>query len=304
MKFRGSTGIVFAVLAGISYAFMSIVVKLNFNMGYSPYGLLFYQFLLVSIVLWLLAVPDLRKIEIRKIKKREIIDLSLVGVFLGIMTLTYFFALEIIPVSLAIVIFFLYPVLVPIFKLVFEQVKPHLFVIISLILTFSGVLLGSALTSETLKNISTLGIVLSLASAVSFALFIYYYDRPSYSLPSLLSTAIVVTAATVFVAFFYPFFPIHHAIDGKFLLGSLFVGVLAQLFPVLFLQFAIRRIGSVLVSIIQTGELPLTMFLAFLFFHEQIQPIQMIGIALIVTGIVYSNIKGRMLMKLESKSVH
>jgi drug/metabolite transporter (DMT)-like permease len=299
MKVRGTMGIIFAAMGAISYAFMSIAVKLTFNYGYSAYGLLFFQFLLVSILLAALAIPDIRKTEFRKIKIRELVDLSIVGIFLGIMTLTYFFAIEIIPVSLAIVLFFLYPVLIPIFKLVFEREKPPLFVVISLILTFSGVLLGASLTSETLRNISMLGIVLSLCSAVSFALFVYYYDRPTYTLPTLLSTAIVVSTSTIFIALFFPFFPIHHAIDGKFLLCSLIVGILAQLFPVLFLQLAIRRIGAVMVSIIQTGELPLTMFMALLFFQEHMKPVQIVGIILIVAGILYSNVKGRMPEKLE-----
>jgi drug/metabolite transporter (DMT)-like permease len=160
-------------------------------------------------------------------------------------------------------------------------------------MTFGGVLLGASLTGEELRNISVQGIVLGLASAVSFALFIYYYDRPVYTLPSYLSTAVVVSASTVFLALFFPFFPIEHPIDGRFLSFSLLVGVLAQLVPVLFLQFAIRRIGSVLASIIQTSELPLTIALAFLFFQEPIKPIQIVGIILIVSGIVYSNLKGR-----------
>jgi drug/metabolite transporter (DMT)-like permease len=102
-----------------------------------------------------------------------------------------------------------------------------------------------------------------------------------------------VSASTVFFAVFFPFFPIEHPIDSKFLLFSLLVGVMAQLVPVLFLQFAIRRIGSVLASIIQTSELPLTITLAFLFFREPVKPIQIMGILLIVSGIVYSNLKGR-----------
>jgi drug/metabolite transporter (DMT)-like permease len=293
MMSQGSLGILYTTIVAVSYAFMSIFAKLIYQYGYSPYGLILFQFLIVTVIMWGIAVPDIRKTEMRKIRKREWVDLSVVGAFWGMMTMSYFFALEMLPVSLAIVLYFLYPVLVPILKLVFERQKPAMYVIISLVMTFGGVLLGASLTGEELQNISVQGIVLGLASAVSFALFIYYYDRPVYTLPSYLSTAVVVSASTVFLALFFPFFPIEHPIDGRFLSFSLLVGVLAQLVPVLFLQFAIRRIGSVLASIIQTSELPLTITLAFLFFQEPIKPIQILGIILIVSGIVYSNLKGR-----------
>jgi drug/metabolite transporter (DMT)-like permease len=293
MKSQRSLGILYTTIVAVSYAFMSIFAKLIYTYGYSPYGLILFQFLIVTVMMWVIAVPDIRKTELRKVRKREWIDLSVVGAFWGMMTMSYFFALEMLPVSLAIVLYFLYPVLVPIFKLVFEKQKPAMYVIISLVMTFGGVLLGASLTGEELQNVSVQGIVLGLASAVSFALFIYYYDRPVYTLPSYLSTAVVVSASTVFLALFIPFFPIEHPIDGRFLSFSLLVGILAQLVPVLFLQFAIRRIGSVLASIIQTSELPLTITLAFLFFQEPIKPIQIVGIILIVSGIVYSNLKGR-----------
>lgn len=302
MKTQGSIGVLCAAVVAVSFAVMSIAVKWIFNYGYSSYGLLLFQFLLVTVLLWVIAVPDIRKTDLRKVRTREWIDLTVVGAFLGIMTMTYFFAVEIIPVSLAIVIFFLYPVLVPILKLILEKQKPAVYVIVALVMTFGGVVLGASVTGESLQDVDPSGIVLSFVSAISFALFIYYYDRPGYTLPPFLSTAAVVSSSTVFVALFFPFFPIGHAIDGKFLGFSLMVGVLAQFIPVLFVQFAIRRIGSVLVSIIQTGELPLTILLAFLVFQEPIQPLQIAGIILIVAGIVYSNVKGRLQSPLESKN--
>lgn len=293
MKPQGSLGILFATIVAVSYAFMSNVAKLIYNYGYSPYGLILFQFLIVTALMWVIAIPDIRKTNIRGIRRREWMDLLIVGAFWGTMTMSYFFALDLLPVSLTIVLYFLYPVLVPILKLVFEKQKPAMYVIVSLVMTFGGVLLGAALTGEALQRVSTQGIVLGLLSAVAFALFIYYYDRPGYTLPSYLSTAVVMSATTLFIAVFFPFFPIEHAVDGRFLSLSLLVGVLAQLVPVLFLQLAIRRIGAVLASIIQTSELPLTILLALLIFQEPIRPIQIVGIALIVAGIVYSNVKSR-----------
>ncbi|MEH7255388.1 DMT family transporter [Neobacillus niacini] len=303
MKSNGYQGFVCAAIAAVSFAFMSTIVKFTINLGYSPYGLLLFQFLLVTVLLWCLAVPDIRKTDLSIVRKREWVDLAIIGAFLSIMTMAYFFAVEIIPLSLAIVLFFLYPILVSVLKLVIDRKKPALYVVISLVLTFTGVLLGTSITGETMKNASVLGIILSIISAIAFALFIYYYDRPVYTLPTYLSTAVVVSAALVFIALCFPFFRINHAIDGQFLLLSLIVGVLAQLFPVLFLQLAIRRIGSVLTSIIQNVELPLTIILAFLFFKEPIQPVQVAGIILIITGIVYSNVKERTQPPVERKSV-
>lgn len=159
------------IITGISYGLNPLFGMPLMSKGAEVKSILFFRYGIAVVILGAVLLCDKQSF---KITWRQAGILLILGLLYTASSVTLFEAYKYIPSGLATTLVFLYPVLVALI-MVFLRVVPSWQVWLAIAATFVGVIIMTQ--SDATQQINPLGVVLSIGSALVYALFIVIINR-------------------------------------------------------------------------------------------------------------------------------
>lgn len=296
-------GIGLTILSAFSFGSGALFAKPVYALGVGWHVLMAWRFLVGALLgwAWLLMRRDDRA-SLRRLRRRDVGIAIALGVLYTGNSATYFAGLETVSASLAALIVYVYPAIVAVIALQVGQPLHGRRAWGALALALVGVALAVGNIDTTARPPLT-GLVLIAASPVIYSVWIVLSARLSGEARSgagadagggvdPLPAGVVMlsaTAATYWLsalALRQPALP--DAIPDGAWFGLIGIGLVSTFIAVLAFYAGAHRIGAARASLVSTVEPIWTITLAGLLFAEALGPLQLLGGALILTGVVLS----------------
>ena len=217
------------------------------------------------------------------LSRRAVPMLAISGGAFALQSLFYLQAIHFIPVSLAVLLFYLFPIMVVFITWALGDERLTRVRVLGALVAFAGLALALDVQGS---GISWLGVGLGAAAALSLAINIVGAARMMRTAPAMTVTfnMLLVAAAAYCAALAATGGPIwpNSAAGWAVFLGVIVTGPLAQMC----FYAALTFIGGSRASIIMNGEPITTTALALLILGETLAPVQVMG-ALLVIGAIF-----------------
>ena len=274
------------IITGITYGLNPLFAVPLMKNGASIESILFFRY---GFAVLLLGGFLLLSRQSLKISGKQAGILFLLGLLYTGSSLFLFEAYHYIASGLATTLIFLYPVLVAII-MVFLRVVPSWPVWLSIAATFAGVIIMTQ--SDSSQEINPIGVLLSLASATVYALFIVIINR-SKAINSISNSLLTFYALTVGAFIFlgkilFSDGGITTGIEGYMAWGNLIgLALLPTIVSTATLAIATRNIGATKASVLGVFEPITAILVGTLVFGEALTTNIIIGILLSMTAVTF-----------------
>jgi drug/metabolite transporter (DMT)-like permease len=302
MDRRRLLGVALAVASACGYGSGALFAKSVYGAGLDWLALLFWRFLIAGLLVWAWALldGDSRR-ALRALSRRRVLALLGLGAFFVGNAGTYYGALQYVSASLAALIVYVYPALVAVLSIRWGHGLHGRRPWLALALVSTGVAL-------TIGGIETradpLGIVLIVASPVIYSVYIILAarlagerrgetaesrtgggaeTRPAVA-ASLMITGTFAVVAVLAVLAGEPVLP--GQVPGEAWLGLGGIAIFSTALAISAFYAATSRIGAAQTALVSTVEPVWTITLATLFFDETLAPLQLVGGAFVIGGVV------------------
>lgn len=278
------------MLSAITFGFAFTLGPMTYGEGGSnPTTLTFLRNVLsLPVLLFILLI---KKIPI-SVTKKEFVSLSILGgIGNAVTTLMLFISFALIDVGIATTIHFIYPVFVTLGCVIFYKEKLGLQKIIALLIATSGIacFFFGVDMSAGFSGGTFLGLVLAIASGVTYAFYIIYMDKSGLkNQPVFKITFYVALMSSIAMG-------IYGTAVGELTLAtlttkawfiSLAFSLLCTVVALSLLQIGIKHVGASTAAILTTFE-PITSIICGVFLlGESVTFIKVIACILIMTGVV------------------
>lgn len=218
-----------------------------------------------------------------RVSAKQLLSLFILGgVLYTLQATTYFNAVRFIPASLAALLLYLYPVFVAILSFFVNKERLTTRIVVSIAISLGGIALVLGTPSG---EISIVGVLLAVAAAIIYSVYILLGDRVTANLPPVVTSGFVTLFALVSFSVYgvstnsldFTFAPM----AWLYVLGvALFSTVLS-----IFTFFAgMRLIGPTKASIMSMVEPVVTTVFSVLLLSDRITPLQIIGGSIVIIG--------------------
>jgi drug/metabolite transporter (DMT)-like permease len=280
-------GVAAAFAAATVYAATTILAALSYRAGGNPQTLLASRFLVTALAVGLTAAALGRSFRV----PRTLWPALLLGGF-GLMGMSagYIGSVDFIPVSLAALLFYVFPLLVATASAVVDRQPLRPVALLAYLLAFGGLALALGPSFEALD---WRGIALALGGAAGAAVMFLGTRRLTRSLDAAVATTLLsLVAGALAVALLYgtggPRFP--GGGSGPWLLAALCLAFVLAL--VLHVE-AIRSAGPARVAMIFNFEPALTVLIAALWLGESLSWPQLGGVGLVLAALILAALPAR-----------
>lgn len=298
-------GLLLIVLAATGYSFFAIFTKVIYQNGLSqPLDILVWRFVLAAPIMW--GVIGLRgqitsspaflqtgegsqKNESHE-KRAALLGM---GLLFGVVALAAFFALERLPVSLYTVLIYTYPAMVAMMSLFLgERLTAAGWAALGL--TLVGVVLTVPDIFNGFSDIDPVGVVLVLTNAILYALYIVLSGRILRGHQDLTrASAWSITGSLVFSLLVLIVRGAAVPQNVGAIGGLLALASVSTVIPIVAFYAGMHRLGAARASILSMIEPVLTLVWAALFLGEALEPIKLLGAALILGSVVLLQLPAR-----------
>lgn len=302
-----AVGVVLTVVSACAFGSGALFAKPVYAAGVGWHVLMAWRFGIGAVLawLWVLAQPA-RRASVRRLPRRAMAASLALGVLYTGNSSTYFAGLETVSASLAALIVYIYPALVAVISLQVGQPLRGRRAWAALGLALAGVALAvGAPSTTTAPPIS--GLLLMIASPVICSVWIVLAARLSgedredvgresgSGVDPIAAGAVMLTAtaATFWVTALAVGRPVLPAqVPSAAWFGIAGVGIVSTFIAVQAFYAGAHRIGAARASLVSTVEPIWTIALAGLLFGESLGPVQLLGGACIIGGVVLSQTGG------------
>lgn len=285
---QGIIGEIAVLLSAVCFAMTSILFKTAYTLDLSPVQILALQSWIASSLLLLYGLFFNRKIFF--ISKRNSLLLVLQGLVGSLGTsILYAYALFFLPVSMATLLLYLYPVLVMGAGVVFLHKKVGLKETIALLLTLAGTTLASGIFSG-VNGVPLVGVLLGIASAIAYTSFNLIGEVALQEVSPFTAMCYSQWFSSLGLMLYLRgnLFQIPWSSPEVWKIG-IALATIASIFPFYLIMFGIKKIGSDRAAILSTFELPIAFILAALILREIPSLVQWAGGGFVLAGIILLN---------------
>ena len=282
-------GIALVLAAAALLSFKGIFIKLAYAEEVGVVALLWLRFAMALPFFWAFALWRLGPAGIVRIERRDFLA-ALIG---GGLTswgawMADFTALSMIDVSLSRIILFSFPAFVLLFDSLRRRRAPPLRQWAALILIEAGVVLTLGGFDIAYMAANFEGAAWAMLSGLVFAAYIMINQETTTRTGSIRFTLFAVTGAcAVLTLHFFAAHPVAElAVSPMGFLWAGMIALFAPLLPYLMFSEGIRRVGASRASLVSALGPPATIALAFVILGESMGPIQLIGAAVVILGVV------------------
>jgi drug/metabolite transporter (DMT)-like permease len=274
------------IITGITYGLNPLFGVPLMKNGAAIESILFFRYAIAVLFLGLFLLLSKQSF---KISRKEAGVLLVLGLLYTSSSIFLFEAYNYIASGLATTIIFLYPVLVAII-MVFLKVVPSWPVWLSIILTFAGVVIMTQ--SDSTHTINPIGVILSLSSALVYALFIVIINR-SKTISNISNSLLTFYALTVGTIIFLGKIiisdiditaGINHNMAWMNLVG---LALLPTVVSTATLAIATRNIGATKASVLGVFEPITAILIGTIVFGEALTTNIIVGILLSIAAITF-----------------
>ncbi len=271
-------GSVYGLLSAVGFGTVPILALFAYQGGIGVFTLLFLRFSLASILLFIYILIKKRNI---KITKNQLIKIFIMGgIFYSLFSYCYFSAIQYIPASLAVLLFYTFPFIIAILSHFLGELLSKK-IVYAIIISFLGLML---VMGKTDGEISFLGIMLAFGASVFYSLYTLYGD---YILKDI---SLITTIAYVCLFAAFSFFSIglmtgnlQFQFTQNTWLPIIGISLVSMLGFLAFFQ-GIKLTSPTSVSILSMIEPLVTIVLSIIFFGEWFNLLQIFGALLVLSG--------------------
>ena len=272
------------ILAASSYGFVSTIIKLAIQSGFSVSEAITSQFFIgFCIAMCIFLLTNRTKISFKGIK-----ILILAGVLTGLTNIVYGRSLIYLPASLAVVLLFQFTWMGMVVSCLAKRQLPSRIELISLLILFTGTIPAAGLIDVDLTQIPIQGWLWGLTAALCFTLFIFINSKPSNSMSPSNRLLLVSFFAFMTTAVFQSPEIIWNGtlFGGGLWVYGLALGLFGLIIPVYLFTIAVPKVGLGMSSILSAFELPIAVTVSVIFLSETVTKLQIVGIVIIILGII------------------
>lgn len=283
MRNRKLIGTLAGIVAAVCYGTNPLGALKLYEQGMQTNSVLFYRFGLAWIII---AVVMFFRKESVKVTRQEFRTLTGLGLLFIISSLTLYLSFHYMAAGVASTILFTYPVMTAVIMAVFFHERITWGTVLALVLSGAGVAL--LYWSDSAGTLSTLGVVLVLASALSYALYIILVNRGNLQMSSFKINFYVLLYCALGMVVYSLIAGLPLTLPQNatswFYVGWL--AVVPAIFALVLMVYAAKYVGSTPTAILGALE-PLTAVLIGIFvFNEPFTVNLAIGIVLILGAVM------------------
>lgn len=283
MRDRKLIGTLAGIAAAVCYGTNPLGALKLYAEGMQTNSVLFYRFGLAWVII---AVVMFFRKESLKVTRQEFTALTGLGLLFIVSSLTLYLSFHYMAAGVASTILFTYPVMTAVIMAVFFRERITWTTVVSLALSGAGVVL--LYWSDSAGTLSTIGVILVLASALSYALYIILVNRSNLQMSSFKINFYVLLYCTLGMVVYSLIAGLPLTLPQNatswFYVGWL--AVVPAIFALVLMVYAAKYVGSTATAILGALE-PLTAVLIGIFvFNEPFTLNLAIGIALILGAVI------------------
>ncbi|HAN23411.1 threonine and homoserine efflux system [Microbacterium ginsengisoli] len=293
------SGLVFAVGSAFAFSSSGPLMKPLLEAGWSVSAVLLVRMTLAGLVLSPALVRAIR-LEPGFLRRHAMTILAFGATGVAGCQILYFSAMQRMPVAMALLIQYLAPVLLVAVAWVRTRRSPSRLVLTGSVLAIAGLVLVVDVTGA---RFDVLGTVFALGAAVCVAAYFVIAERAGDRLPALAlaSGGLLVGAAVMALVGVTGLLPLHAAfVDVTFagvavpwFVPLAWVGLVATSLGYGLGIAAVPRIGSRVASFVGLSEVLFALLFAALLLGELPGPVQYVGAAVLLTGVVLVRLDAR-----------
>ena len=273
-------GIAMAVLAAVSLALTLVMSRLAYDNGSNALSVLFLRFTLFALVLALWRSLQGRSL---RLPLRLLLASHGIGLIYVIGIGAYLSSVAYLPVSLAVLIFYTYPLITVLMASILDRRRPSVRDSVGFLAAFAGLSLALEVSFESLHPVGIgLTIIASVGMALSFVLSERTLKTTDTTVVTLhMSVTAMIAAATVTLTSGALALPTENS--GWWILAAALATFVAGF---LAMFGSIKMIGPVRSAMIMNLEPPATILLAIVILGEHMVLQQALGAALVLAAII------------------
>ena len=282
-------GTLATLIAAAGFGAAAPVAKILYSYEITPFFMLAARFVIASVFLWGYVFVKRKEINFR-LEKEQLCVMALIGGLLYFLTTGFYYhAIQYIPVSLHVMIFYTYPFMINLFAFKFLNERMPVRQIVALFAAFGGILL---ILTDLNADIQTIGIVLSVLAAVCNSAYVLALGfRKIRNVSSIVTSAYTNTfSALTFIVYCLAKGEMNITIMPAAWLGIVFIAIVSTAIAVIALSAGVKLIGAAKASIISTFEPIEGVLLSIILLGEQLFINQIFGGVLVVLAIIAINL--------------
>ena len=284
---RATLGAVLRVVtAGACWALAAVIAKTAFDRGVPPSRMAEARVVVAFVVLCLILV--IRRRDLFRATRGTLPAVAAFGVCVALVNGAYYVAIDRVKVGVALSLQYTGPVLLLGLAAITGSRRPGRAAWVAGGLTLAG----AVLVSQALRgfgHLDSLGLVAGAASAFFFAGYLITAEiagrRGSDPATTLVWGFVFAMAAWGLVAPWWSW-PVAKLADVHVALAVLAVGVIGTLLPFFLAVGAVRILSPATAGIAATVEPPFAVAFAWIFLGQHLTPLQLVGGALVLAGVV------------------
>ena len=274
-------GIIYTILSGLLYGFAPVICGLTYAYGNNATSTAFFRGLFVLPILAVLMIKN--KISF-KITWNEFIKILIVSLFGQVITTILLYgSIEYVGAGTSTTLHFLYPLVVTLIcHYVYRDklTKTH-------IIALSIALLGIAMFLDLNDLTKLTGVIMAVASSVTFAIYLVGVEKLHLSRINDLKLTFYISLCMCACTYIYGSFTntlvLNQPIQSYIYL--ILIAILAQLCAVTFLKKGIEILGSSMASLLSMFEPVTSVIFGVLLLNEELTVLKVIGCVLILFSI-------------------
>lgn len=276
-------GYVLALISAVSYGLIPLFIlpvkALNFPLDTT----LFYRFFISAG--FLLAFLIYKK-ESLKVNRSEFFILLILGLLYALSSDCLFLGYQLLTPGIASTVFFVYPIFVALLLALFFKEKISRFTLVSLFITFSGVLVLSINGPDLKVNFP--GLLVCILCALFYAVYMVIVNKSGMKVSGIKITFYSLLFSSVY--YLVKTLLLHESLTastGLVLHMSLFA-LVTTVFSITALIYAIQYIGSTPTSIMGALEPVVAVVISVCCFAETLTWNLILGVILILAGVIFN----------------
>jgi drug/metabolite transporter (DMT)-like permease len=291
MKNNLLKGSIFVALGASSYGMLAAFVKLAYRDGFttaevtlSQYSMGFAGLLILTLFRKPVPLPEIKTPAIKSILK-----LIVAGTSLGLTSISYYKAVQYIPVSVAIVLLMQAVWMGVVAEMILHKKRPGLRKTVAVLIILAGTLLATNLFKQSV-SINWTGFGWGMFAALAYTATMYSSNNIELHFPPVKRSLYMILGGLIIISFIF-----HSSLDQQFsyrifLHWGLFLSLFGTIIPPLLFTRGMPLTGVGLGAIIATIEIPVSIIVARILLKEPVIFLQWVGVVLILFAVVLMNI--------------
>lgn len=286
-------GILLVLFGACSFGILSTFVKLAYAEGYSLGDVTGTQAFFGVVLLW--SIYGIQRITQAKDKPKPIIKthwlkLVLAGTFTGLVSLTYYQSVKLVPASVAIILLMQFVWITVLLEFILHKKKPSALQLLAIVLILIGTVAASGYYESSGDQLDLHGVGYGLVAAFCYAVFLMLNGSLGNEYPPIKKSALMISGACILIFLILPpqFF-FNGDLGGNLLKWGLILATFGTVIPPFCFASGIPKIGLTLSSILSAIELPVAVGMSALILHEEVSWIKWAGVLVILSAVVLSN---------------